>query len=427
MTLTVGSIITVTAHELDFLGQGVARYDDLVVFVKGLITNESAEVEVTQIKKRFVSAKIKTLITKSGQRKDVLSVYGAQDLYHLSDNAQLDWQIQITKNAFKRQFEDVSFNEILTGNQQLNYRNKVVYHIMNQEKLQLGLYDDRSTKLISIDDFKLAAESLTPILLKLDQSGIKIDPLIFKQIVFRNNQNGEILVTLVATKKKFFGLKQLIELFSGFSQIVGLTLNLKKHPKNILSDESTVLFGKNELMMKLDDFKLLINDQAFFQINDEVMLKTYHKITEFIGRDGVIDAYSGVGSIGLLAAKKASQVILIESNTANNLMAKQNISLNDYLNIVLHEAKVEDVLADIKAEVLIVDPPRSGLHESLSAKIVEKQFSKIAYLSCELKTLVRDLIELTKVYEIKEVIPVRMFPQTTSIETLVLLELKSKD
>lgn len=425
MNLEIGKTIEVTAHEVDRFAQGVSRIEDVVVFTHGLLASEKALVTITQVKKNFVKAKIKKLLTQSPLRKTMPSRLGALDLFHLKDEEQDKWQYETTKEQVKRNLglEDV-VEATLSDENKLRYRNKVVYHVLNDSMLRLGLYTQEPIELVEVHTFLMNSLAIQRCIAKIQQQSIEIDPEVFKHVVLRSNEKEEVLVTLIAYKKEFKGLKQLIDVIKTFKEVVGLTLNIKPNETTILGRESILLFGKNELEFTLGELKLKVNDQSFMQVNTSMMIKVYDEIKKEVEGETLIDAYSGIGSIGFYVGSNAKKVIMIENNLKNIEVANElKHKVKGNYEVIYGDAK--NFIPKFNADTLVVDPPRAGLHESLLTTLKEKQFKKIIYLSCELNTLIRDLKVLTETYKIKRIVPVRMFPQTTAIETLTILERKN--
>ncbi|VEU82033.1 23S rRNA (uracil(1939)-C(5))-methyltransferase RlmD [Acholeplasma hippikon] len=422
MEYKINDILEVTAYEVDRFGQGVSKVDDIIIFTPGLLKDEKAQVTIIDVKSKFLQAKIKKLLTTSPERKTMTSKLGALDLYHLKDDKQNDWQAEITAKEFKRSLGyEAPLGEVIQSEKTLNYRNKVVYHVLDDEMMRLGLYTTTPIELVEVHTFILNSHAIQRCIAKIQQQSIKVDPKVFKHIMLRSNEKEEVLVTLVAYEKEFTGLKELVEKIKTFKEVVGITLNIKPNEKTILGNESYTLYGKNELTFTEGSLKLKINDRSFMQVNLPVMIKTYERIASEINGETVIDCYSGIGSIGYFIGKNAKRIVMIESNKENIKMAND---LKPYYqgSFEIRSGLAEQVLPKLDAEILVIDPPRAGLHKSLLTVLNQKQFKKIIYLSCELNTLTRDLKVLRETYKLKEVIPVRMFPQTTSIETLVILE-----
>lgn len=425
MQLNIGDTIEVTAHETDMFGQGVAKYHDLVVFVKGLIKDEKALVTIRALKKRFAEATIKKILIQTSTRRTFPSRLGSLDLYHLRDEDQNDWQTQITANHFSRKLSyNGQIEPIISSQQTLNYRNKVVYHVLPKPLLTLGMYEAEPIQLTEVHTFILNSHAIQRCIAKLQQQTVEIDPDIFKHVVLRSNEREQVLMTLVATQKTFTGLDLLVEKIKTFKEVIGLTLNIKPNDKTILGNESYLLFGKNEIQFDFGRLKLKLSDQSFMQVNRDVMLKTYEYIRKEIQGGTVIDCYSGIGSIGYYIGDLAKRVIMIENNQANIDAAQENKKhYQGHYEII--KGNAEKILPNLTGDILVVDPPRAGLHDSLLQVLNQKLFKKLIYLSCELSTLTRDLKVLQEAYDIEKLVPVRMFPQTTSIETLVVLKNKN--
>ncbi|MDL2292385.1 23S rRNA (uracil(1939)-C(5))-methyltransferase RlmD [Acholeplasma sp. OttesenSCG-928-E16] len=419
-------VLTLEAIDIDYQGNGVCKYDDMVIFVKKMITNEVALVKITSIKKNFAAADIVKLIKKSKDRRDNdTHSLGSLNLIHLTDQAQIKWQEKTTKDTFlKIAGLDVEINKSIFSSKSVYYRNKAVFHVMNSRYITLGLYQDNELKLKKTNEFILVDNVINKFLRIINESQIIVGSELY-HVVFRVNSNNQILITFVSTKEDFDGLDDLIFLLRKHEEVIGITVNLKKDIKRILGDKSKTVFKDNLIDMSLDKYKISVNDRSFYQINSSIIKPLYDEIKEEINeKDIVIDAFSGVGSIGFYLSEKASKIILIDNNLENIEMAHKTKSDNNINNVEIIKANVEDKLQDINADVLIVDPPRNGLFPMAKEAILDNGYKKLIYLSCDPKTLARDIKELVDKYDIKKVVPIRMFPQTTSIETLVVLELK---
>ncbi|CCV64148.1 23S rRNA (Uracil-5-)-methyltransferase RumA [Alteracholeplasma palmae J233] len=359
----------------------------------------------------------------SPDRVSEKSNLGSLDLSHLSFERQLVWQKELTEGTLKRALkQDVKVLDTLTDNNPFNYRNKVVFHVLEDEFLQLGLYTTEPVKLVKVDNFILANKIVNEILTKINKAKIKVDPFKLKHVVFKNNSQNQLVVTLVSTNKNFLGKDELISLLETFKQVIGITINIKPNDKVILGHKSYEVSGTSEL--KEDE--LYITDKSFLQVNLPVMKMTYDVISKNITGKKIIDAYCGVGSIGFYLYKKNPNLTIdmIDNQVDNILLANKTKRENDYKSVNIIKDNSEDAVEGLSADTLVLDPPRQGLMPKLVDTILDKKFKEIIYLSCDLKTLTRDLRLLTSTYEIKTIQPIKMFPQTTSLETLVVLKLK---
>ncbi|MBU1094685.1 MAG: 23S rRNA (uracil(1939)-C(5))-methyltransferase RlmD [Firmicutes bacterium] len=425
--LTVGDVFFGRSVDIDYQGQGIVKHEGYVVFVRGMLDNEEAKIKITHLNKRFGQGEITELIKSSPDRVNIeMQDLGSCDMIHVSPEKQLLWQQRITKETFKKIMDlDVDVHPTLTDNKSEFYRNKSVFHVMDTPFLTLGLYNKESTELIPVDQFILSDLKTNEMLKHLAAKRVLINPRVFKHMVFRTNLNQEILVTLVATKELFLGRENLVEYIKQMHNVVGITININDQPNRILGNLSLVLYGDNLIVEPINDIDLMINDQSFFQINLPVIEKAYALIKKEIpDNQTIIDAYSGVGSIGFYLAKKAKKVIMIESNDESSTMAKLIKEKLGFEQIEVIDDRAEKVIQHFDGDYLIVDPPRNGLMESFIQSVLKQSYKKIFYLSCDVKTLVRDISLLSSQYEIKDIYPIRMFFHTTSLETLVILNHK---
>jgi 23S rRNA (uracil1939-C5)-methyltransferase len=423
--LTVGNQIKATAIDLDYLGQGVVKHEGYVIFVPKLLDSEEAFIEITKINKNFGEGKIIKLTKVSQDRVTSLNQnLGSIEVIHMSLKKQLDFQMKTTKETLKKIANiDTNISEIITDHQDKNYRNKVLFHVMEERFLKLGLFDESNRKLIQVKNFILADHEVNKILEILYNKYIVVDSKILKHIIFRTNKDHKILITLVALKPRFLGLNELITEFMQFDNIVGITLNIKDDHKNNLGKKSLTLYKDNLITQYIANHHFFINDKSFFQVNLKVIEIVYQRIKDLMIKNQIaLDLYSGVGSIGFFINDQQKKVIMVESNQDNIDMATLTKDKFNYENIEIIKGFAEKELMNLNGDILIVDPPRNGLFPELVNEINNKSFKQIFYLSCDLKTLARDLKMLVNHYQIQEVIPIKMFFHTNEFETLVVLK-----
>jgi 23S rRNA (uracil1939-C5)-methyltransferase len=423
--LTVGNQIKATAIDLDYLGQGVVKHEGYVIFVPKLLDSEEAFIEITKINKNFGEGKIIKLTKVSQDRVTSLNQnLGSIEVIHMSLKKQLDFQMKTTKETLKKIANiDTNISEIITDHQDKNYRNKVLFHVMEERFLKLGLFDESNRKLIQVKNFILADHEVNKILEILYNKYIVVDSKILKHIIFRTNKDHKILITLVALKPRFLGLNELITEFMQFDNIVGITLNIKDDHKNNLGKKSLTLYKDNLITQYIANHHFFINDKSFFQVNLKVIEIVYQRIKDLMIKNQIaLDLYSGVGSIGFFISDQQKKVIMVESNQDNIDMATLTKDQFNYENIEIIKGFAEKELMNLNGDILIVDPPRNGLFPELVNEINNKSFKQIFYLSCDLKTLARDLKMLVNHYQIQEVIPIKMFFHTNEFETLVVLK-----
>ena len=239
------------------------------------------------------------------------------------------------------------------------------------------------------------------------------------------------MVVLVTTTMNFPGqrnfINKLVELHPEITTIVE-NVN-ERHTNVILGNREKVLYGPGFIKDDILGLTFEISASSFFQINPEQVEKLYSKalnLIDFSKKEIVLDAYSGVGTIGLIAARNAKKVISVEINKSAHKNAIENAKRNNIDNIefICDDAGkfISNYEGDI--DVLIMDPPRSGSDETFLSTVINKRIKKIIYVSCNPETLARDIEFLSSLYEVTYVQPVDMFPHTAHVETIVGLSLK---
>lgn len=420
--LKVNDEIKVKIIDLDYKGDGIAKVDDLYIFTPGLLKAEEATIKIISLKKGYALGKVIKLHKKSLERTAETSIFGSINLSHLAFAKQLLWQQQITKTTMEKVLKGtINVSNTVTDNNPYNYRNKVVFHCLYDPFLKLSLYSHNNQQLTVVNNFMLAPKVVNEIILKLNESQILIKNKELLNIIFKTNTNNEVLVTLVSNKEEFKELNQIITFFKSFSNVKGLTLNLKKQKEKILSDKSIVLFGINLLTEGI----LLLNDQSFMQVNYQVANLVYNLVKDNIFGTKIVDAYCGVGSIGFSVYNEDYQITMIDNNRENIKLAKTIKRDNNFNNVKVVLANAEDVIKDYNPETIILDPPRKGLHTNLINSVISNNIKRVIYLSCDLQTLTRDLKAFSSDYNIINVYPIKMFPQTNAFETLVVLDKKN--
>jgi 23S rRNA (uracil1939-C5)-methyltransferase len=246
-----------------------------------------------------------------------------------------------------------------------------------------------------------------------------------------NQKQDEILLILVTKGSKFPFTKQFIRSMTNrFPQITGIVQNINRSIGNvILGNEDKLLYGSPYLTDELGGVKFRLHYKSFYQINSSTTIKMYDYLKDSLrANDTVLDAFCGVGTIGLLVADKAKQVHGVEEIPEAVTDAEYNLRLNKIDNAVFHAGKVEDVLPGLMQQnefsAVILDPPRKGIEAATLLAISMAKIPLILYVSCNPMTLVRDVkLLLEKGYKVEEITPFDMFPQTWHIETVVKLTL----
>ena len=308
---------------------------------------------------------------------------------------QLKCKEEKINNIIKKYIKkDVKINPIIYDND-IGYRNKIKFQIGNK----VGFFKNNSYEVINIDNCKIANKKINqsiPYLNNLDLTKIK-------NITCRTAQDK--LMIIIETKNN-----NDIDI----SPILNVSDSIYLNDKHIYKDKT--------ILEKLDEFEYIISPQSFFQINKNICLKLYRKIKEYVGENNkVLDLYCGCGSIGIFVSKN-NEVLGVEINKSAIKDANKNKKLNklNKINFICGDSSIEN---NFKPNIIIVDPPRSGLNDKTIKKINKLKPEKLIYVSCDPMTLVRDLNKLD-LFNIVEITPFDMFPNTKHCESLCLLRKK---
>ncbi|WP_025724737.1 23S rRNA (uracil(1939)-C(5))-methyltransferase RlmD [Acholeplasma granularum] len=416
--------IKVITSDLDYQGQGVTRIDDKVTFIKGMFHDEVGLIEILKSKKHFQEAKLTQLIKKNKDRTSDL-YFDYAPLYGLSLAAECLWQEKITKETIKKITDlDVHVHKTITDGNKLNYRNKITLHVKRiGDSLKIGTFEEKSNFLQPITSHKLALPIINDKINFLNNwiKTTHINNSIIKNFTLRTN--GKEVMLIIGVKSSFDELDDIIyQLKNEFQSIY---INLEKNKFDNLSDESIHLYGKETLKMPFNHLEFELGPESFFQVNKEVAILMYEEIKKLTQNQIVIDAYAGMASIGQYITSK--KVYSIESNLDSVTQANKMLINNQIKHLELIHGNVEEKLGLYinLADTIIFDPPRSGLTEDIIHLVKLHKVKDIIYISCDLKSLSRDINGLKDLYDIKKVIPVRMFPSTIHVENIVLLSLKT--
>ena len=325
----------------------------------------------------------------------------------------------------------------------VNYRNKVqaVFRKDKRGNIISGIYQSSTSGIVVMDKCMLESEKADKIILtirklckdcKVTIYSSKNNYGFLKLVLVREGKiSGEYMVVLVAStfifpQKNIF-LKKLLEIHPEIKTVV---LNVNENEKMMLGKKEKVLFGDGYITDRLCGKYFRISPKSFYQVNHTQTEILYRKAVEFAEikeGDIVLDAYCGIGTIGLIASDKAGKVIGVESNSSAVSDAKINARLNRAENIAFYCADAGKVMEEIsendeKIDVVFTDPPRAGCSRKFINSMLKLAPKKIVYVSCNPETLGRDLYHLTNGgYEAKKIQPVDMFPFTSHVECCVLL------
>lgn len=338
----------------------------------------------------------------------------------------------------------VKFDKIIGMEDPYHYRNKVhaVFGEDRRHNIISGTYEEKSHRIVPIDSCPLDDERSDAIILTVRKllKSFKIKPYnedtgygLFRHVLVRSGRyTGQVMVVLVLASPVMPSKNNFVKaLLKAHPEITTIVLNVNgRGTSMVLGEKETVLYGKGYIEDTLCGKTFRISAQSFYQVNPVQTTKLYTKAMEFAGLTGkekVLDAYCGTGTIGIIASDKAKEVIGVELNRAAVRDAKINAKANNVQNISFYEKDAGQFMVQlaeqqVPIDVVIMDPPRAGSDEAFLNSLCKLNPEKVVYISCNPETLARDLQYLTKKgYKVLRGVGVDMFPWTSHVEVCVKL------
>lgn len=442
-----GHVVDLT-HE----GHGVVKFDRYPVFIPNALINEEIEFKIIKVKKNFAIGKLLEVKKASEDRVEPPCKYywkcGGCQLQHMTYEAQLAMKKKQMVNLFHRkaQFNETLINDTIGMEDPWRYRNKSQLPIGKDKDNHtiMGYYRQRSHDIIDMDSCLIQDQQHQEIMNHVKQWLNDFNISIYNErtkkgllrhlVIRTGHYTDEMMVIFVTNGSKFKQAQLLVEqLTHTFPNITSIKQNINdSHSNVIMGQQSITLYGKDKIIDSLSDITFKISDQSFYQINSSQTEKLYGKAIEYAqlnGQETVLDTYCGIGTIGLYMAPVAKHVYGVEVVPSAIKDAKQNATLNGFDNTTFVCGKAEEVIIEwkqqgIKPDVVMVDPPRKGCDETFLQTLLALNPKRIVYISCNPSTQQRDAQILASSYDLKEITPVDMFPQTTHIETVALFERK---
>ena len=441
-------IIKGKAIDLSSEGKGVVKYHNDIIFVDGLFPNEEADIEIIYQRAGVYFGKVKKLYNLCKDRIQpkckICTSCGGCQYQQLAYHTQLKYKTKRVEEALKRIAKvKVDVLPCLGMDNPYNYRNKIQVPFVKDKKgiVKFGFYKENSHIIMPIKECAIEDKRAAPILwdikLLLEEMNIATynednGKGILRYVLIRTSHHyDELMVVLVTTQLNFPGQRNFInELVSRHPEITTIVENVNsRHTNVILGNQEKVLYGSGHIKDDILGLTFEISASSFFQVNPVQVEKLYTcalNLIDFSKKEVVLDAYSGVGTIGLIVSKNAKRVISVEINRSAHKNAIENAKRNGITNIEFVCADAGEYIShsDENIDILIMDPPRSGSDETFLSTIMSKKIKKIIYISCNPETLARDIEFLSSMYMINYVQPVDMFPMTAHTETVVSLSIK---
>ena len=426
-------------------GAGVTRIDGVVIFVPGLIVGEEAEIGITKMKNNYGYGRIVKLLKPSEHRVEPkCSVYrpcGGCTLQHMDDYAQRDFKMEKVKDCFRKNAGiEIEPLPILKEEPYWNYRNKVQIPCqLNKGQVQMGFYQNHTNRVVPYDNCCVQTELSNELTHFFQKEFTKLSCAreIRHVLIKHAHVSNEVMVCLVVRNWPFNHSDQLVkDIQKNYPNINSLSCIINRRDDNVILDGKEVLLsGKPYIEEELLGCKFRISARSFFQINPYATKVLYSTALDYAQLDNqttLLDLYCGTGTMGIIGAKKAKKVYGMEIVEDAIKDAKINAEANNVNNIqfVCTDAGkgAQMILrSKIKIDSLIVDPPRKGCSKETLDAIFKIDPKRFVYVSCDPATLARDVkIILEHGYKLEKVQPCDMFPQTTHVETVVLMSRKDK-
>ena len=394
-------------ERFDDLGRGISYINNKVTFIDKVVPEDIVEVELTKEKKKYNEAKLIKIIKQSPLRIDAKCPYfskcGGCQFQNITYENTIKYKKEKIVNIFSKHKISI-FPEVITNISPYNYRNKITLKVNNYK---IGFYINKTHNLVEINKCLLANPAINASIPLIKRFNICNG-----EVTIRCNQNAEILIVINSQDNLNIDTNYL----KSKIKLVGIVVNNKTY------------YGENSLFERMNNLLFKISYDSFFQVNPFIASQLFQIIGDNIdSSDKVLDLYCGVGTLSLMAAKKAQKVLGIEVVPNAIINALFNARVNDLNNtqFVINDAST--AISKIKPDFnkIIVDPPRSGLTKNIIDVLLKIKPDAIIYVSCDPQTLVRDFTLLSSIYEIKKSYILDMFSYTYHIETILILTKKS--
>lgn len=435
-----------------FEGEGIAKIDGLTIFIPGAIKGEKVKIIIVKVLTSHAFGKVIEILNKSEARQEAdCSTYkrcGGCNLRHIKYKETLEIKRNSVQSLVNKTLRNnIEVEKTIGMENPFHYRNKAQYPLgINKEgEAIIGVFANRTHEVIPMEKCLIQNEQSEKIakyilqFIKKNKISIyneKTGKGLFRHIVVKVGIKTNQIMCILVINGTDIPKEQLLidELNKAFPKIISIVKNINtKNTNVILGQKNISIYGKGYIEDILGDYRFKISPLSFYQVNPiqaEKLYKLGVEMAEISKQDTVFDLYCGIGTISLFMAKYAKKVYGIEivKEAINN--ANDNAKINNVDNTEFLAGDVEVVLDElinnkgVKPDIIMFDPPRKGLDKNSVNNVLKIKPKKIVYISCNPATLVRDLACFEHLYDIKRIVPVDMFPFTSHVECVSVLELK---
>jgi 23S rRNA (uracil1939-C5)-methyltransferase len=442
--------LELTIDSLAYGGNGVARLDGFVVFVRRGLPGDTVKARVTKVQRRHAEALATEVLVAGPQRVDAPCLHypacGGCRFQDLAYEAQLAAKERWVADSLQRLagLAEAPLEPIVPAKHQFGYRNKMEYSFTEgPDGPTLGLHKaGRWDEVLEVEKCWLTSEIGNAIRNRVREWAREEKLVAYDQethegylrhLLLREGRNtGQALVQLVTSRGERFDRERLIEVLTEFPEVRSIHWSVNRGVAEVTNLPTELLWGEDAIEEEIDGLRFRVRPNAFLQTNTEMAAELYRIAREFAqlgGDETVYDLYCGIGTIGLSMAANAMTVWGIEISEESVACAIENQELNGVGNAAFFAGNVGEVLRDLRdragdPDVVVVDPPRAGLAGKALKRLGETGARRVVYVSCNPTTLAGDLKRLSDDYgySLVRARPLDMFPHTPHVECVALLE-----
>lgn len=447
MNLKVKQKIPLKIKRMGINGEGIGFYKKTLVFVPGALKGEDIFCQITAVKRNFAQARLITINKKSKFRVEpACPIYrkcGGCQIMHLRYDKQLEFKDDLIAQSLKKfkpaGYENYDIRHTLGMEVPYHYRAKLQFQTRSfKGSVKAGLFEEGSHRLVDIRDCLVQDELTQAIINRVTELLEKHHIPIYDErkiagvrtVMIRKAIATNQVQLIFITSRDVFLAPVIKQLTAEFDMIKGIAVNVNRSKSSEIYGEKTeVIWGNADISEEVLDYQFSLSPRAFYQLNPQQTEVLYGQAVAALDvseNDHVIDAYCGVGTIGFAFAAKVKSVRGMDIIPEAIADAKKNAQRMGFENTHYEAGRAEDIIPKwykegYRADALIVDPPRTGLDDKLLNTILKYQPAKMVYVSCNTATLARDLVKLSKVYDVHYIQSVDMFPHTARTEAVVKL------
>ena len=386
----------------DHFGRGITYINGKITFIKGVRIGDEVEIELIKDKKKYSVGRVK----ESKNYSSIFCPYyyscGGCQIEQMTYQEQLEFKKKKALDILTR-YAGIDLDKIdIIPSKEKYYRNKVVFHI---EEDRIGFYDEERNKLLDIDKFYLLNDKINEIYLAI------------KEFIKENRNLKEVMIRSFDTESMLA--------FKGKCKVTNLYYFKDKVSSCYLNDK--LVFGRDKIKTKIFTMDFYVGRDAFFQVNSKGLESIYREVIEIVKNkdiNTILDLYCGTGTISLLVSPYVKKVYGVEIVEEAIVDANYNKKVNNISNTEFFCMDAKDFLEKYNKEIdmIIVDPPRSGLSSNARKLLLAKECDNIIYVSCDLMSFTRDIKELGEKYKIESIKLVDEFPNTYHCESIAVLK-----